>query len=677
MGYRCGRAKLGGIGPGIRGSAVVLIRGGIRANLPRHGAHVYNAGDLGRKFFLLSLRGNLMNILVINCGSSSIKAALIKSRSGRVFGSLRVERLQSAASGATLRIEIAGEPPQELECPSTTHAPALAFALEQLMAKLGDSVQIDGVGHRVVHGGRKFDRPVLIDAEVEQAIEQLIPLAPLHNPANLDGIRAAKKIFPDLQHVAIFDTAFHRTLPRRARQYAIDPELAEKHQIERFGFHGVSHQYVARQAAEYFQTDERSLRVITCHLGNGCSLTAVEYGRSIETSMGMTPLEGLVMGTRSGDIDPGALIYLAQQEGFDIQKVDALLNRESGLAGLSGRGNDMRDIEKGAAEGDERCRLAIQVFAHRVRKYIGAYAAVMGGVDAIVFTGGIGENSALMRSRIGQRLEFLGARIDPEKNRLAKVGPDHRVQSISLEPSRCQLLVVATHEEHGIAEQSAQLLAGHQKPASAAARSIPIAVSARHVHLTQKTVEALFGPGYQLTARNPLSQPGQFACEEMVTLVGPKNSIERVRILGPTRSANQVEISRTDEFALGVDAPVRGSGDIENSPGITLRTEHGEVTLEKGLICALRHIHMTPDDASNFGVKDGDMVEVAVTGGERDLIFGDVLIRVSPSYKLEMHIDTDEGNAAHLSRDAQGALLSTEATGMIRSRRTRFDSAAE
>lgn len=618
-----------------------------------------------------------MNILVINCGSSSIRAAVIKSRSGEVFGSLRVERLRDEVDGSTLLIEMPDAAPEEMYCPHDEHEPALVFALEHLMARLDDSVEIEGIGHRVVHGGRRFDRPVVIDAELEQAIEALIPLAPLHNPANLGGIRAARELFGDLKHVAIFDTAFHRTLPNRARQYAIDPELAEKHQIERFGFHGVSHQYVARQAAEYFQTDERSLRVITCHLGNGCSLAAVEYGRSIETSMGMTPLEGLVMGTRSGDIDPGALIYLAQQEGYDINRVNELLNRESGLAGLSGIGNDMRDIEKGAAAGDERCRLAIQVFAHRVRKYIGAYAAVMGGVDAIVFTAGIGENSALMRSRIGQRLEFLGARMDLDKNRHVKVGPDNRVESISAEPSRCQLLVVATNEEHGIAEQTAQLLAGHQKPKTDTVRSIPIAVSARHVHLTQKTVEALFGEGYALTPRNPLSQPGQFASEEMVTLVGPKNSIERVRILGPTRSADQVEVSRTDEFALGVDAPVRGSGDIENSPGITLRTDHGEVTLEKGLICALRHIHMTPDDARNFGVKDGDMVEIATTGGERDLIFGDVLIRVSPNYKLEMHIDTDEGNAAHLSRDAQGALLSTEATGIIRSRRTRFDSAAE
>lgn len=617
-----------------------------------------------------------MYILVINCGSSSIRAAVVNSRSGRDVGCLRVERLADGEAGSRLLLQLPGAEKQKIDCPSDDHEQALGFALDRLMERLDPAVTIEGVGHRVVHGGREFDRPVVIDAEVEQAIEALIPLAPLHNPANLAGIRAARKHFPELPHVAVFDTAFHRTLPRRARQYAIDPELAEAHHIERFGFHGVSHQYVARKAAEHFGTDERDLRIITCHLGNGCSVTAVEYGRSIETSMGMTPLEGLVMGTRSGDIDPGVLIHLARQEGMDIDRVDELLNRKSGLLGLSGVSNDLRDIEERAAQGDERCRLAIQVFAHRVRKYIGAYAAVMGGADAIVFTAGIGENSALMRHRIGQRLDFLGARIDPDKNRLAKVDENNRVVSISHNPSRCELLVVATNEEHGIAEQTAQLIAGHERPAGTPS-AIPIAISARHVHLTQETVEKLFGPGHQLTPRNPLSQPGQFACEETVTLVGPKSSIERVRVLGPTRSADQVEISRTDEFALGVDAPVRGSGDIDNSPGIILQVGEREAVLEKGVICALRHIHMTPKDAHNFGVKDGDMVEVEVSGGERDLVFGDVLVRVSPSFRLEMHLDTDEGNAARLGRSAQGVLVSTDSTAIIQRRRTRFDAAAE
>lgn len=612
-----------------------------------------------------------MNILVINCGSSSIKAAVVDSHSGAVASSLRVERLEDGQAGATLELD-----GQAHQLDTDSHEAALGEALSRLVDQLGDGVRIDGVGHRVVHGGRKFDRPVIIDDDVVATIEELSPLAPLHNPANLAGIRAAQQIFGDLTHVAVFDTAFHRTLPRRAKLYAIPPELAEAEQIERFGFHGVSHQYVAMKAAEYFHADVRDLRIITCHLGNGCSVAAVEYGRSIETSMGMTPLEGLVMGTRSGDIDPGAIIHLLRQEGFDADRVDDLLNRESGLAGLSGVGNDMRDIEKRAADGDERCRMAIQVFAHRVRKYIGAYAAVMGGVDAIVFTAGIGQNSALMRQRIAQRLEFLGARFDPHKNREIGVDRDNPVASFSADPSRCQLLAVATDEQHGIASQAAQIIARRQCPAETDL-TIPIAISARHVHLTQETVEKLFGEGHELTPRNPLSQPGQFASEETVTLVGPKTSIEGVRVLGPTRDHNQVEISRTDEFALGIDAPVRGSGDIENTPGITLEGPAGTVDLEKGLICALRHIHMTPADAEAFGVNHGDMVEVKVTGGERDLTFGDVLIRVKSTYALEMHIDTDEGNAANLGRSAEGVLIETGGEAAIQRRRTRFDDAAE
>jgi acetate kinase len=614
-----------------------------------------------------------MHILVINCGSSSIKAAVVQSQSGEVAATLDVERLAPNDAAEAL-MSINGAEPSSV--PADEHAGALEFALPKLIDALDDGVELQGVGHRVVHGGRRFDRPVFINDEVEQTIEELIPLAPLHNPANLAGIRAAKSLLGDIPHVAVFDTAFHRTLPSRAKAYAIPPEVAEEHQIERFGFHGVSHQYVAGKAAEYFRADVRDLRLITCHLGNGCSLAAVEYGRSIETSMGMTPLEGLVMGTRSGDIDPGAIINLLRQEGWDADRVDDLLNRESGLAGLSGVGNDMRDIEQRASEGDERCRMAIQVFAHRVRKYIGAYAAVMGGVDAVIFTGGIGQNSALMRHRISQRLEFLGARLDEDKNRAVSVSRQHPVASFSAEPSRCHLLAVATDEQHGIASQVSSLIMKRHCP-SDTERTIPIAISARHVHLTQETVEQLFGEGHELTPYKPLSQPGQFASEEMVTLVGPKAEIERVRVLGPTRSNNQVEIARTDEFKLGIDAPVRGSGDVENTPGITLRGPEGEASLEKGLICALRHIHMTPEDAQAFGVNDGDFVEVAVRGGERDLTFGDVLIRVSPNYKLEMHLDTDEGNAAHLGRSAEGVLVSTEGEAAIQRRRTRFDTAAE
>lgn len=346
-----------------------------------------------------------------------------------------------------------------------------------------------------------------------------------------------------------------------------------------------------------------------------------------------------------------------------------MLNRKSGLLGLSGAGNDMRDIEERAAEGNERCRIALHVFAHRVRKYIGAYAAMLGGVDAIVFTAGIGENSALIRHRTAKRLEFLGARLDEDLNRYVKVDRDNPVARISTPTSRTHLLVVATDEQHAIAQETAGMVRGRDRVG--AERAIPVAISARHIHLTTEAVYQLFGVGYQLTPRNELSQPGQYACEETLDVVGPKRTIQKVRVLGPVRRANQVEISRTDEFFLGIDAPVRNSGDVKGSAGVTLVGPKGSLKLEEGVICARRHIHMTPDDAAYYGVEDRDVVEVGIDSAGRDLVFGDVLIRVSPKYKLEMHIDTDEGNAAELNRGDEGMLVATEGTASLRRRSMR------
>ncbi len=586
-----------------------------------------------------------MNVLVVNCGSSSLKADVLDADSGRRLASARVERVDD-------------------------HGVALSQALPELQA----AGPIDAVGHRVVHGGAEFSEPVRIDGEVVATIERLIPLAPLHNPANLAGIRAARELLPDVPHIAVFDTAFHATLPRRAREYALPAPLRTKYGLRRYGFHGPSHQWVAKKAAAHLDADPRDLRIITCHLGNGASVCAVEYGRSVETSMGMTPLEGLVMGTRSGDVDPGILISIMREEGLSADDIDRILNKEAGLAGLSECGNDMRDIEERAADGDEACRLAIHIFCHRVRKYIGAYAAVMGGADAIVFTAGIGENSALVRHRIAQRLDFLGARLHEDRNREARVDFDHPVAEISEPHSRCRLLVARTDESWAIGRQTAQLV--KQADRVSGELTIPVAISARHIHLTQEAVEALFGEGHTLTPRNPLSQPGQFACEETCTLVGPKRNIERVRVLGPTRPACQVEVSRTDEFHLGLDAPVRASGDVKNTPGITLiGTEGRKLNLHEGVICAWRHIHMTPDDAVRFGVQDRDIVEVAVgEGSGRALVFGDVMVRVKSSYALEMHIDTDEANAAEIRSGEPGMVYTgIEKTGTLRKRGTRYD----
>jgi acetate kinase len=374
--------------------------------------------------------------------------------------------------------------------------------------------------------------------------------------------------------------------------------------------------------------------------------------------MGLTPLEGLVMGTRAGDVDSGILLHIAREEGLTIDQLDKLLNRESGLKGLSVQSNDMRDIVNKASEGDEDCRLALQVFAHRLRKYIGAYAAIMGGADAIVFTGGIGENSNVVRNRASQRLEFMGVLLDEDLNHDLKLSDENPIALFSAANSRVKLLAIKTDEEKAIAAETARLINEENKVNTIP--TIPIAISARHIHLTQEVVEQLFGAGYKLTERAPLSQPGQFAANETVTVVGPKNQLERVRILGPCRTLNQLEVSRTDEFFIGIDAPVRASGKVENTPGVKIVGPAGEVTLKEGVICAWRHIHMTPADAELFGVVDGDIVEVDVNNGERPLTFGNVLIRVSPSFKLEMHIDTDEANAAELSQNAEGMLLSTQ-----------------
>jgi acetate kinase len=368
------------------------------------------------------------------------------------------------------------------------------------------------------------------------------------------------------------------------------------------------------------------------------------------------------MGTRSGDLDPGALLALLRDGEFDVAGLDTWLNKKSGLLGLSGVSNDLRDLEARASAGDDRCRLAIAVFAHRVRKYVGAYAATMGGLDAVVLTGGIGENAAAMRRRILQRLDFLGLVFDEDRNADAKVTREQPVATISAELSHVAALVVKTDEELAIARQAAGLV--QEKTAVKNPGPIPIAVSARHLHLDAATFATLFGADAQPTRLRDISQPGQYACQETVDVVGPRNTLKGVRLLGPLRPSCQVEVSRTDEFFLGVDAPIRDSGKTKDSAPITLVGPKGTVQLAEGLICAKRHIHMAPEDAAGFGVQDGDEVEVAVRGGPRDLTFGDVLVRVSPKFKLEMHLDTDEANAAELNQGAQGQLEYTDVPGV-------------
>ncbi len=578
-----------------------------------------------------------MSILVINCGSSSLKYQVLDPTSGTSLHADQVERIGADKS----------------------HSDALDEVLEAVR-----SYSINGVGHRVVHGGEHFRQAKLIDEDTINTLNSLIPLAPLHNPANIEGILAARRAFPDLPQVAVFDTAFHATMPRRATTYAIDPKLAAKLNIRRYGFHGPSHKYVALKAAETLKSEISELRIISCHLGNGASVCAIEFGQSVDTSMGMTPLEGLVMGSRSGDLDPAIVLELQRSGDMTVDEVDDLLNRRSGLKGLSGVGSDMRDIEERAAQGHDRARLAITVFCHRVKKYIGAYAAAMGGVDAIVMTGGIGANSHSIRRRILQRLSFLGLNIDENLNTDASPDAEKPVAAIHASNSRVHAFAIQTNEELMIARETADVIAGLSTVAETTA--IPIAISARHVHLNEKTLKKLFGAESELINYKDISQPGQFACEQKVNLVGPKGRIDGVRVLGPLRSSNQIEIARTDEFRLGVDAPVRRSGKTAGSAPITLEGPAGKVDLDEGLICAWRHIHMTGADADRYRVKSGDYVEVAITGGDRDLIFQDVMVRVAPAYVLEMHIDTDEANAAELSQHATGDLVYTAVGNEIR-----------
>jgi acetate kinase len=589
-------------------------------------------------------------VLVLNLGSSSIKYALFAGERRRASG--LVEKIGLPGSRLCHRGP-AGE--SERSGPFADHEAGLRAVFEVLVSPehgvLERLEQLAAVGHRTVHGGTRFTEATVVDDTVIDEMRRVSVLAPLHNPLNLLGIELCRRLLPPgVPQVGVFDTAFHMTMPEHAFRYALPRDLADERMLRRFGFHGTSHKYVAETACRFLGRPAHSLELVTCHLGNGCSVTAVDHGRSVDTSMGLTPLAGLVMGTRCGDLDPGLVLHLLGG-GMTREEVDRLLNKRSGLLGLSGLSSDMRELETAAAAGHPGALLAIQVFCYRVRKYIGAYAAAMGGLDGIVFTGGIGENAAGIRSRICQGLGFLGVELDAELNRGHPRGAEPL--RISREDAPVAVLVVATDEEGAIATETRLALrrSGVADVLHARRdRPIPVAVSAHHVHLSQAHVEALFGPGRHLTPRNELKQKGQFAAEETVDLIGPKGRVERVRVLGPERPETQVEISRTEEFKLGIDAPIRASGDLGGSPGLALRGTAGEVRLEQGVICALRHIHMAPEHALTYGIRDKDIVRVQLAS-ERSLIFGDVLVRVNPGWTLEMHIDTDEANAAEVYAD--------------------------
>ena len=396
-----------------------------------------------------------MNVLVINCGSSSLKFQLINSESEKVLAKGLCERIGIDGS---LTYQPAGGEKVKSDKAMPTHTEAIQFVIDALTdAETGVVKSLDeigAVGHRVVHGGEKFASSVVITDEVKAAIEECNDLAPLHNPANLIGINACQKLMPGTPMVAVFDTAFHQTMPEKAYMYGLPYEYYDKYKVRRYGFHGTSHSFVSKRAAELAGKSYDDLKTVVCHLGNGASICAVENGKSVDTSMGLTPLEGLVMGTRSGDIDPAILEFVAKKEGLDISELMTMLNKKSGVYGLSNNlSSDFRDLEEAADNGNARAALAIDVFAYRVAKYVGAYTAAMNGVDNIVFTAGIGENAGLVRTKVCSYLGYLGITIDEEAN-----GKRGEEIVISTPDSKVKVLVVPTNEELAIARETVALV---------------------------------------------------------------------------------------------------------------------------------------------------------------------------------------------------------------------------
>ncbi len=396
-----------------------------------------------------------MKILVLNCGSSSIKYALYNMDDKSVMTSGGAERV--GLDGAFVKVKLAnGEKKQIMhDIPEHTEGVKFIFSLltDPEIGVIKDLSEIDAVGHRMVHGGEKFNKSVVLNDEVLRVFEECSDLAPLHNPANLKGVRAVSELMPGLPQVGVFDTAFHQTMPKKAYMYAVPYELYEKYGVRRYGFHGTSHRYVAQRVCDFLGVKAEEKKVITCHVGNGGSIAAVLNGKCIDTSMGLTPLEGLMMGTRSGDIDGGAITFIEKKLGLDADGMSNLLNKKSGVAGITDGMSDMRDVENAANEGNERAQLALDMYFYRIKKYIGAYAAAMDGVDIIVFTAGVGENQIGMREEVCKGLGYLGVKFDAEKN---KVRGQEAV--ISADDSKVTVCVIPTDEELMIATDTMNLL---------------------------------------------------------------------------------------------------------------------------------------------------------------------------------------------------------------------------
>ncbi len=495
---------------------------------------------------------------------------------------------------------------------------ALVMLIEKLKQSgiINSIEEINAAGHIVQFGGEEFTSSVMADSTVIEKLNHLSSTVNISD--NIKGIRTSMELLPGIPHIAVFDTAFHHTIPSFANSYANSftkfyDTTHKDNKIEPPNLYGLSHSYAALKAAEHLKLPYNSLEIAICNLDKTSSMCAVDHGRSVDTS-----------------------------------------------ADFLGVLNNFTKLEQKAGNGSYDAQLAIKTYCYSLRKQIGSYMAAMGGLDVLVFSGKLGTESPYVRGLSCQGLECIGIKINKDLNKKANSNND--VHVISETDSKVKVLVIPNNEEVMVAREIIRTidndkiskLINTKKP-----KSIPIDISAHHIHLSDKDLEGLFGPGYKLTHDVELSQPGQYACKERVTLTGPKGSVNRVRILAPTRKKTQIEIAMTEQYKLGIEPPIRASGDIENTPGITLETENGSLTIDKGVICAMRHIHMTPEDALGFGLHNKDIVRVKVVG-DRELIFGDVLVRVSPKYKLVMHIDTDEGNAANIKTSMKGYIDSIQ-----------------
>lgn len=401
-----------------------------------------------------------MNILVLNCGSSSVKYKLIEIKANKVLAEGGVEKI--GLSGAFIKFKLADGSKKVVELDITDHNGAIKAILDTLTSAdygcIKSFDEIEAVGHRVVHGGEKFNKSVLINDEVIAKIKECYGIAPLHNPVNMAGIEAITANMPNVPQVAVFDTAFHQTMPAKAYMYALPYKYYKEDGVRRYGFHGTSHRYVSRRACEYLGIDYNASKVVTCHVGNGGSITAVDCGKSVDTSMGLTPVEGLMMGTRCGDVDPGALTFLMQKHNLSAEDMQNIINKKSGLAGFTDVSSDMREIGTAMEQGNERAKLGFEMYENRILKYIGAYAAEMGGLDAIVFTGGVGENQVTIRANVCRPLEFIGVKIDEAKN--ATIHGEEA--EISTADSKVKVVVIPTDEEYMIARDTEAIVEGRE-----------------------------------------------------------------------------------------------------------------------------------------------------------------------------------------------------------------------